>query len=42
MRKLLVSLFAVLIIGVGIVGMNHDPEPDEIMEEKDHTMPVTF
>lgn len=37
MRKLLVALFAVVIIGTGIVGMTHEPEPNEIMEDESNT-----
>ena len=36
MRKLLVALFAVIIIGTGIVGINHDPEQNEIVEDNTH------
>ena len=41
MRKLLVALFAVLIIGTGIVGMTHEPEPNEIMEDESNTTTIS-
>jgi hypothetical protein len=41
MRKILVALFAVLIIGTGVIGMNHEPEPDEIMDDDTHTTTIT-
>ncbi|GAB3792811.1 hypothetical protein [Virgibacillus kimchii] len=41
MRKLLVVLFAVLIIGTGIFGLNHDPAPNEIMEDPAHTTTIS-
>jgi hypothetical protein len=41
MRKLLVALFAVLIIGIGVVGLNHEPEPSEILEDNSHTTTIT-
>lgn len=38
--QLLVVLFAVLNIGTGIVGVNHAPQPDEILEENNHSRTI--
>ncbi|MFA1821821.1 hypothetical protein ACDX78_16840 [Virgibacillus oceani] len=40
MRKLLVALFLMLIIGIGVVGFNYEHEPNEIVDDNNHSTTI--